>query len=248
MATATTASPPRTGSPRVSIIVPVLNEAGRLPALLDMLAGLGAHEVIVVDGGSADGSPGAASRAGRAVVMAAGRGRASQMNAGARRAGGDVLLFLHADTRLPPDAVHRVRTAIDEGARWGRFDVRIDDRAAWFRVIERSMNLRSALTGIATGDQALFVRADVFREIDGFPNLALMEDVAISKRLRALSPPARLHGPAVTSARKWRREGVLRTIARMWLLRSLFALGVPASRLHGLYYRGIPGAGAEKRS
>ena len=249
MSTATSAANTGKDSPlAVSIVIPVLNEAETLPPLLDALARLPVKEVLVVDGGSSDGTVAAAASHGKAHLIPARRGRALQLNAGAAHATGDVLLFLHADTRLPGNALTELTDSIAGGARWGRFDVRLDDHSRWFRIVERAMNLRSAVTGIATGDQAIFVRSEDFRRIGGFPALPLMEDVALSKRLRAQSRPARLRGPVVTSARKWRREGIVRTMARMWLLRALFALGVPAARLHGIYYRGESGPAPGDRS
>ncbi len=217
----------------LSIIVPVLNEERSLAATLGALAPLraGGTEVIVVDGGSDDGSRAvAAPLADR--VLAAPRGRASQMNAGARAARGDVLLFLHADTRLPDGAAARVLDGLAAGDRaWGRFDVRIAGAGALLRIVARGMNLRSRLTGVATGDQAIFVRRDAFEAAGGFPALALMEDVALSKRLRRASRPLCLRARAVTSSRRWERGGVVRTILLMWRLRLAYALGADPARL-----------------
>lgn len=168
-------------------------------------------------------------------VLEAARGRALQMNHGAAIAGADVLLFLHADTELPPHALDAVRRAIHAGALWGFFSVRIAGRHPLLRVVERLMNLRSRLTGIATGDQALFVRRDVFQMIGGYACIALMEDIELCARLKWFGRPARLAAAVVTSARRWEARGVLRTIVRMWCLRGLYALGVSPQRLARWY-------------
>jgi rSAM/selenodomain-associated transferase 2 len=201
---------------RLSIVVPALNEAAGIAACLADLAPLRrrGHEVIVADGGSIDGTPGiAASLADR--VVTAPRGRAAQMNAGAAQATGKALLFLHADTRLPPQADRLVREALRAHA-WGRFDVAIDSDDPRLAVIAFFINRRSRLTGIATGDQAIFVRRDAFA---GFPPIALMEDVAFSRAMKRTSPPACLAARVVTSARRWEKRGVARTVLLMWRLR-----------------------------
>ncbi|MEO5764021.1 MAG: TIGR04283 family arsenosugar biosynthesis glycosyltransferase [Casimicrobiaceae bacterium] len=206
---------------RLSVIVPALDEAATIGACLAALAPLrtAGHEVIVVDGGSGDETAALARRGADAVVTAP-RGRALQMNAGAALASGDVLLFLHADTRLPPDAAAAIASAIAQGSRWGRFDVSIDGRSRLLPVIGAMMNLRSSVTGIATGDQAIFVARDTFMHACGFPALPLMEDVALSKTLRRIAgAPARLRSRVVTSGRRWDSRGALATIGTMWRLR-----------------------------
>ncbi len=221
---------------RLSIIVPVLNEAEAITATLDALAGPRAagHEVIVVDGGSSDGTQ-ALCRDRAEVVFEGCRGRARQMNAGAALAEGDVLLFLHADTRLPPHAVQRIVDVVGRGAGWGRFDVRIAGRSPMLRVVATLMNVRSRLTAIATGDQAMFVRRDLFDRVGGFPDQALMEDIELSRRLRACAPPACLREQVVTSGRRWERRGVWRTIVLMWLLRWRYWRGAAADELARAY-------------
>jgi len=197
-------------------------------AALQALAPLRArgHEVIVVDGGSSDGTPDiAAGLCDR--VLSAPRGRAAQMNAGARVAIGDVLLFLHADTRLPSDA-----DALVCNSAWGRFDVEIEGRHPLLPVVACAMNLRSRLTGIATGDQAMFVRRSLF---PGFPEIALMEDVALSKALKKIDPPSCLRARVITSGRRWEAHGVLRTIFLMWRLRLLYFLGASPEALARKY-------------
>jgi len=222
---------------RLSIIVPVLDEAGVIAAALDALAGLRAagHEVIVVDGGSTDGTPDfAAPRADR--VARAPRGRASQMNAGERLASGDVLLFLHADTRLPPRADGAVLDGLaGSGRAWGRFDVRIEGAHPLLRVVAALMNTRSRWTGIATGDQAIFVRRDAFAAVGGFPSVALMEDIALSTALKRVSRPLCLRERVVTSGRRWESRGPVRTILLMWWLRLRFFFGAAPERLAQRY-------------
>ena len=222
--------------PPLSIVMPVLNEAGLIAARMAALAPLRAQgaELIVVDGGSRDGTP-ALCRGSADAVLAAPRGRARQMSVGASAASASALLFLHADTSLPPDAIALVSEALAHRA-WGRFDVRIDGRSRWLPVVATLMNLRSRLTGIATGDQAIFVRREAFGAIGGFPEQALMEDIELSKRLRQhCGAPACLRVKAVTSGRRWDERGVWRTIVLMWRLRWLYWLGVPAERLAAAY-------------
>jgi len=218
---------------KLSIIVPVLDEARQMPALLESLVPFTPRgvQVVLVDGGSADGSAELAERAGFHVVRSA-KGRALQMNAGAAVASGDVFLFLHADTRLPTCADALVLKAIMASPRaWGRFDVRIDGRPAMLALIGFMMNWRSRLTGIATGDQAMFVRRDTFREVGGFPLQALMEDIELSRRLKRISAPLCLRARVQTSGRRWETRGVLSTILLMWTLRLRYWLGAPAERL-----------------
>jgi rSAM/selenodomain-associated transferase 2 len=216
-------------APRLSIIVPMLDEAGGIAATLGALRPLGA-EIIVVDGGSSDGTLAAATpHADRAIV--APRGRARQMNAGAAVASGEVLLFLHADTRLPPGGDQLVLAALDAGARWGRFDVRIAGNSPLFPLIATMMNRRSRLTGIATGDQAIFVHRDLFAAVGGFPDQPLMEDIALSARLRRIGRPACLRARVTTSGRRWEAKGVWRTILLMWSLRLRYFLGAAPEQL-----------------
>ncbi len=225
------------GVPCISIIVPALNEAGEISAAIGALAPLQrrGHEVIVVDGGSSDGTL-ALARPGADQVVSAPRGRASQMNAGAAMAQGDVLLFLHADTRLPEDADAKVLEGLASTRRaWGRFDVRIEGTSRWLPVIASLMNLRSRATGIATGDQAMFVRREAFVRAGGFPALALMEDVALSRSLKRISRPLCLAERVVTSGRRWDSRGALRTVLLMGWLRLRFFFGAEPSRLARVY-------------
>ena len=205
---------------RLSIVMPVLDEAAGIQATLQALAPLRArgHELIVVDGGSGDGTKVLAAGAADLVIDAP-RGRALQMNAGAARASGDALLFLHADTLLPEGADLHVQQALDSGRRWGRFDVRIGGGSRWLSLIGALMNLRSRLSGIATGDQAIFVERALFEQLGGYAELPLMEDVELSRRLRAISRPACLAERVLTSGRRWETRGVWRTVFLMWRLR-----------------------------
>lgn len=222
---------------RLSIIIPVLNEAGIVRDCLTRLQPmrLSGAELIVVDGGSADGTAVLAGPLASRVVRSP-TGRAVQMNAGARVAEGDVLLFLHADTVLPPDANRRLGEAFAAGATWGRFDVRLSGRHPLLRLVETLMNWRSRLTGIATGDQGIFVRRDSFRQAGGFPEIPLMEDVAFSKKLKRAAPPVCLQAPVTTSSRRWETRGILRTILLMWELRLRYFLGADPAVLARRYY------------
>jgi len=220
----------------LSIIVPVLNEAVGIEATLGALAPLRQRgaEVIVVDGGSHDDTLHKA-QAHASIVVTAPRGRARQMNAGAAKAQGDVLLFLHADTQLPPLADQLVLDAIAASAVWGRFDVRIVGSAWMLRVVAALMNARSRLSGIATGDQALFVRRDTFERIGGFPEQPLMEDIELSKRLRQGARPVCLRAQVATSGRRWESRGVWTTILLMLRLRWRYWRGESPERLAEAY-------------
>lgn len=217
---------------KLSIVVPALDEAAVIGATLASLASLRArgHEVIVADGGSADATRDIAAPLADRVLVAP-RGRARQMNAGAAVASGEALLFLHADTRLPENADHLIFHALEKHL-WGRFDVAIDGRATLLPVIAFLMNLRSRLSGIATGDQAIFVRRDAF---PGFQEIALMEDVAFSKSMKRRSPPACLRARVATSGRRWDQRGALRTMLLMWRLRFAYFLGAAPDELARRY-------------
>ena len=221
---------------KVSIIIPVLNEAVHIADTLKSLEpyrGQG-HEIIVIDGGSNDDT---VSIAGQYAdrVLHSDAGRAMQMNSGIGEASGDTLLFLHADTRLPADAVSRIIHAVEDGYFWGRFNVRLSGKHFMFRIIERMMNMRSCITGVATGDQAIFVSLETIEIVGAYPRLPLMEDIVFSKRLRNLGWPACIKQPVVTSSRRWEDNGILQTMLLMWRLRLLFFLGVSADRLARQY-------------
>jgi len=220
---------------RLTIVVPVLNEAAIIAAALAALAPLRARgaEIIVADGGSHDGTAQLAGPFADRVITVP-RGRGAPMNAGAALGTGDALLFLHADTALPEDADRLIDAALARGA-WGRFDLRIAGRHPLLIVIARMINWRSRLTGIATGDQAIFVSREAFEAVGGFPDLPLMEDIAISRRLKRLCRPFCIATPAVTSGRRWEHNGVIRTILLMWRLRLSYYLGVEPALLAEFY-------------
>ncbi|MGH8772546.1 MAG: TIGR04283 family arsenosugar biosynthesis glycosyltransferase, partial [Burkholderiales bacterium] len=192
-------------------------------------------EVIVVDGGSGDNTS-VIARELSDRVRAAPRGRATQMNAGAAVASGEALLFLHADSQLPYQADDLVLSAL-ESSRWGRFDVRLSGSHHVFRIIETLMNLRSRLSRIATGDHGIFVKRDTFFAQGGYPEIELMEDVALSKRLKRVGRPACLRQKILTSTRRWEEKGIMRTVVKMWILRLAYFLGASPQRLARIYER-----------
>jgi rSAM/selenodomain-associated transferase 2 len=224
----------------LTVVMPVLNEAPGMAAALAALAPLVSNgaQIMVVDGGSTDATAtiALAGRSPAIKVIHASKGRALQMNAGAAHATGGVLLFLHADTALPPNADAWVQNALASGAHvWGRFDVRIDGQSKWLPVIASFMNLRSRLTGIATGDQAIFMTQAAFTAMKGYAVQPLMEDIDMSRRLLKLSRPACLHHKVVTSGRRWDARGAWRTIVLMWRLRFAYWRGTPPDRLAQWY-------------
>lgn len=239
---------------KLSIVVPVLNEADNLPRLIGHLAYLNPapYEVILVDGGSTDSSVAIAKKLIKDLIdssqssinwqvvdwqiIESAAGRAMQMNAGAELATGDVLLFLHADTRLPNHAITDITLAVRR-AEWGRFDVRLDSPAWMLKVVSQMMNWRSRLSGIATGDQAIFIKKILFEQLGGYPQQALMEDIELCKRLKAIGKPACLRSKVITSARRWQQYGTWRTIGLMWRLRFDYWRGVSADNIKQRYYK-----------
>ncbi len=225
---------------RLAIIIPTLNEEAGIEAALARLTPLRERgvRVIVADGGSADATVQRAWKGADAVVISS-RGRGRQMNAGARHPladESDVLLFLHADTQLPPEADRLVvRSLANSECAWGRFDVHIDGRSPLLRLVAALMSLRSRLTGIATGDQALFVRRSAFVALNGFAPIALMEDIDFSRRARLLTSPLALRDKVITSGRRWERHGVWCTIVHMWRLRLAFYFGADPDTLARKY-------------
>lgn len=238
----------------LSIVIPLLNEADNLPRLMGHLAHLNPapYQVILVDGGSTDNSVAIAKElieilidsstsviSGQVIdwqIIESAAGRALQMNAGAELATGDVLLFLHADTQLPNHAIADITSAVRQAA-WGRFDVRLDSSAWMLKVVSQMINWRSRLSGIATGDQAIFIKKPLFEQLGGYPQQPLMEDVELCKRLKAIGKPACLRSKVITSARRWQQYGTWRTIGLMWHLRFDYWRGVSADNIKQRYYK-----------
>ncbi len=222
---------------RISIVIPILNEAEVLAANLQKLQAIRAqgHEIIVVDGGSNDGSQ-CFARPQVDHLLVSTCGRALQMNKGAEIASGDVLLFLHVDTVLPDDGIAAIMNRVNSDQEvWGRFDVCLSGNRKLFRVIETMMNWRSRVSGIATGDQAIFVTRYLFQRMQGFADIPLMEDVELCRRLKKIQSPVCLSQRVITSSRRWELEGVFKTIWLMWRLRLAYWLGVDPSILARQY-------------
>ena len=230
---------------RISVIIPTLDEERTIMALLAQTASLGFDELIVVDGGSLDQTPVLVESyrrntqlpaQGYVRLMTAPCGRARQMNEGAKASSGEILLFLHADTLLPDNAKTTIETALaDHRMVGGRFDVQFDSPSMWGTIISRMMNWRSRMSGIATGDQALFVRRHIFEQIGGFADIPLMEDIDFSGKLNRKGAVAALAATVTTSFRRWERHGPLRTILLMWALRFLYWVGVGPHTLNRWY-------------
>ena len=216
----------------VSVVIPVLNDAASLRRLLDDLRDTN-FEIVVVDGGSDDDSLSVASGVGR--VVSGPRGRGNQMAVGVGAAKGDWLWFMHADTRLSPRVIAALLDRLDK-PRWGFFSVRLDGRSRAYRMIERAMSWRSAASGIATGDQGIFVHRELLDAVGGVPRQPLLEDVELCRRLRRLAKPVVLWEPLVTSSRRWERHGIARTILVMWWLRLCYFAGADPNSLARQYY------------
>ena len=229
----------------ISVIIPTLNEERTIMATLAHTAALGFDELIVVDGGSLDQTPVLVESYRRRTqspaqspvrLVTAPCGRARQMNEGAKTSRGEILLFLHADTQLPGDAKTMIVTTLaDQRMVGGRFDVRFDRPSLWGTIISRMVNWRSRLTGIATGDQALFVRRPIFEQMGGFADMPLMEDIEFSRRLKRKGATAALTATVITSFRRWEQHGPLRTILLMWTIRFLYWVGISPSYLTKWY-------------
>ena len=215
----------------ISIIIPVLNEEGSINNLLQQLQTYRqqGHEIIVVDGGSTDRTISISGSLSDKVIQSS-SGRASQMNSGVAQSSNDILWFIHADTVLPDNALENIQQALTKSD-WGRFNVKLSGSHVLFRLIEVMMNMRSCLTGVATGDQAIFVKRNIFESVNGYSNLPLMEDVDLSKKLKKLSKPNCLKEVLTTSSRRWEEKGIFSTVLLMWKLRFLYWLGVSADKL-----------------
>lgn len=224
---------------KIAIVVPVFNESLVLPRLIGDLTVLKQaanpdFELVFVDGGSTDNTMALIEDAGLRLIKSA-KGRAWQMNAGAAQTTAEVLLFLHADTQLPKNALTEIESNLTRNICWGRFDVRIAGKPLMLVVVSRMMNWRSRLTGIATGDQAMFMTREAFQKMGGFPEQALMEDIEASRHLRQLSRPACIASPVITSGRRWETRGVWTTIVLMWRLRWAYWRGQSPQKLAELY-------------
>lgn len=226
----------------ISIIVPLYNEGDNVTGLVEHLAELeNAQEVLLVDASDQHESLAALENVQLSspslfrFVRCDARGRASQMNTGAAAARGAILLFLHCDSRLPAGAMELIEGKIRDGCHWGRFDVVLDAPGLVFRLIEKMINLRSRLRRLATGDQGIFITSGLFKQCQGYPEIELMEDIAICRSLKAHSRPALITTPLVTSARRWQKRGAISTILLMWKLRLLYWLGVEPARLSQMY-------------
>lgn len=217
---------------KLSVIIPVLNERDCIVDTLLKLQRLRqrGHEVILVDGGSDDATPAVAEPFTDRIYYA-GAGRAGQMNLGASHSTGELLFFLHADTCVPDDVDRLIGGAIGSQPGWGHFEISLSGAHPLLRIIEVGMNLRSRLTGIATGDQGLFVTRDWFASVGGFPDQPLMEDITLSRSLKCLAPPVCIRRRLITSSRRWERYGIARTVVKMWYLRAAYYFGVPAEWL-----------------
>ncbi|WP_269556839.1 TIGR04283 family arsenosugar biosynthesis glycosyltransferase [Halomonas alkaliantarctica] len=222
---------PDADTPTLSIIIPMLNEAADIQTALAPLQVLreAGTEIIVVDGGSSDNSVALATPLADALLISD-PGRARQMNLGAEHARAAALVFLHADTQLPAGAVELITQALNTHC-WGRFDIHLEGQSRWLPLVSRMMNLRSQLTDIATGDQCLFIRRTTFNTVGGFPDQPLMEDIELSKRLKALASPNCLRTKVISSGRRWDKFGAWKTICLMWRLRYRYWRGVSASQL-----------------
>ena len=223
--------------PKVSIVLPLLDEEALLPRAIERLQAMRSRgcELIAVDGGSRDRTMDI-TRPMVDLLLEAPRGRARQMNVGARRARGEVLWFLHADVLVPPEGDLVVATAVEEGHFWGRFDVALSGSEHAFRIVEWMMNKRSCLSGICTGDQGIFVSAEVFARVGGYPEIDLMEDIALSRLLKTRQLPACLLQRIVVSSRRWERDGIWRTVLSMWRIRACYWLGQKPDALARIYY------------
>ena len=224
---------------KFSIIIPTLNEEKTIQrCLLDLQPLRNGSEIIVVDAESADNTQTLAASLADKVIMSV-KGRAKQMNIGARQARGDILIFLHADTRLPENALHLIQQKINSAGQWGRFDIQLSGNPFMLKVIACMMNWRSRLTGIATGDQVIFVKHRAFEKAGLYPEISLMEDIALCKALKRISPPICLKAKVISSGRRWERNGIYKTIFLMWSIRLRYFFGADPQTLDFLYTHGV---------
>jgi len=221
-----------------SIIIPTLNEEKTIESCLSALQPLRNNcEIIIVDGGSIDNTR-VIARSLADKVVSSDKGRARQMNNGARYASGNVLIFLHADTSLPENALQLIQQKLNSSRKWGRFDIQLSGNHFMLKVIAQMMNWRSRLTGIATGDQVIFVTRQAFEKAGQYPEINLMEDIAICKTLKKISPPICLKAKVISSGRRWERYGIYKTILLMWNIRLRYFFGADPQTLAFLYTNG----------
>lgn len=219
----------------ISIIIPTLNEEATIQPLLQQLqvCRQQGHEVIVVDGGSNDETV-SISKSLADKVISSEAGRATQMNNGAKQSTNNILWFLHADTLIPSNVIESIQESLIKN-NWGRFNIKLSGSHFLFRIIEKMINLRSCVSGIATGDQGIFVKRELFESVNGYSEIPLMEDVELSKKLKKVSSPVCIKEMLTTSSRRWEQRGILSTVLLMWRLRFLYWLGVSATKLTTLY-------------
>ena len=223
---------------KFSIIIPTLNEEKTIEGCLSALQPLRDEcELIIVDGDSIDNTRILAAPLADKVITSA-KGRSRQMNNGARLAAGDILIFLHADTRLPENALQMIQQEIGSANQWGRFDVQLSGNSFMLKMIAQMMNWRSRLTGIATGDQTIFVTSRAFDKVGQYPEINLMEDIALCKALKKISPPICLKAKVMGSSRRWERNGIYKTILLMWSIRLRYYFGADPQTLAFLYNNG----------
>ena len=224
------------GVESIAVIVPVLNEAGRCEHLIKMLRDYRRQsQIVIVDGGSRDDTVRQLTQAGFAVLQTE-PCRALQMNYGYSHLEADAYWFLHADCTPPHNAMELIRDHLDQGYGWGRFDVRLSGSNLIFRIIERMMNWRSCLTQVATGDQGIFIRGSLLRQIGGIPDISIMEDIALSKMLRSHGRCACVSDRMLVSSRRWEKNGIIYMTMLMWWLRLRYFMGADPQDLHRWYY------------
>ncbi len=221
---------------KLSIIIPVYNEQDIILEKLKALRNICPDDIqlIVSDGGSSDETAALAKSCVDTIVSST-KGRSYQMNAGANVATGDLLLFLHIDSVLPGNYLQCLADITRSNHTWGRFDVSFTNTSFVFSLIAFMMNFRSRITGVATGDQAIFMTRTVFNKVNGFPEIDLMEDIAICKKLRKTGSPLCIKEKVITSSRRWEENGIFKTIVLMWFLRLLYFLRIHPDKLGKIY-------------
>ncbi len=227
--------PLKHNSPGIAIVIPVRNEAAMLPQALQRLKALqGVDEIVFVDGESSDGSAALIQAAGFICLLST-AGRAKQMNMGTAQTKSEIILYLHVDTAISSSHISDIKKTYNQAFAYGRFDVSLSNKRLTYRIISFFINLRSCLSKVATGDQGIFVRRTMFEAVGGYPEIPLMEDIALTKALRRKGKVLCLRNKLETSSRRWEQHGVMRTVWLMWKLRFLYWLGVSPEKLAGMY-------------